>query len=63
VRDYPIPLLVCMKPIEIHEQWSETCNDGVMDVKNVRVCHTGFADCLLATYYASTLSLEATKTN
>ena len=25
-----------MKPIEIHQQLSETCNDGVMDVKNVR---------------------------
>ena len=24
-----------MKPIEIHQQLSETCNDGVMDVKNV----------------------------
>jgi hypothetical protein len=23
-----------MKPIEIHQQLSETCNDGVMDVKN-----------------------------
>ena len=25
-----------MKPIEIHQQLSETCNDGVMYVKNVR---------------------------
>src|SRR5215469_6653659 len=25
-----------MKPIEIHQQLSETCNDGVMSVKNVR---------------------------
>src|SRR5215470_8229706 len=25
-----------MKPIEIHRQLSETCNDGVMDVKNLR---------------------------
>jgi hypothetical protein len=25
-----------MKPIKIHHQLSETCNDGVMDVKNVR---------------------------
>ena len=25
-----------MKPIEIHQRLSETCNDGVMDVKNVR---------------------------
>jgi len=25
-----------MKPIEINQQLSETCNDGVMDVKNVR---------------------------
>jgi len=25
-----------MKHIEIHQQLSETCNDGVMDVKNVR---------------------------
>jgi len=25
-----------MKPIEIHQQLSETCNDGVMEVKNVR---------------------------
>ena len=25
-----------MKPIEIHLQLSETCSDGVMDVKNVR---------------------------
>jgi len=24
-----------IKPIEIHQQFSETCNDGVMDVKNV----------------------------
>jgi len=24
-----------MKPIEIHQQLSETCNDGIMDVKNV----------------------------
>ena len=24
-----------MKPIKIHQQLSETCNDGVMDVKNV----------------------------
>jgi hypothetical protein len=24
-----------MKPIEIHQQLSETCSDGVMDVKNV----------------------------
>src|SRR5215469_3640681 len=30
-------LCLCgMKPIEIHQQLSETCNDGVMDVKNVR---------------------------
>ena len=27
-----------MKPIKIHQQLSETCNDGVMDVKNVRLC-------------------------
>jgi hypothetical protein len=26
-----------MKPIKIHQQLSETCNDGVMDVKNVRL--------------------------
>ena len=26
-----------MKPIEIHRQLSETCSDGVMDVKNVRL--------------------------
>ena len=25
-----------MKPIEIHRQLSETCSDGVMDVKIVR---------------------------
>ena len=25
-----------VKPIEIHRQLSETCDDGVMDVKNVR---------------------------
>ena len=25
-----------MEPIKIHQQLSETCNDGVMDVKNVR---------------------------
>jgi len=25
-----------MKPIGIHQQLSETCNDGVMDVKNMR---------------------------
>ena len=25
-----------MKPIEIHRKLSETCSDGVMDVKNVR---------------------------
>jgi len=25
-----------MKPIEIHQQLSETCSEGVMDVKNVR---------------------------
>jgi len=25
-----------MKPIEIHRQLSQTCSDGVMDVKNVR---------------------------
>jgi len=25
-----------LKPIEIHQQLSEACNDGVMDVKNVR---------------------------
>ena len=25
-----------MKPIEIHQQLGETCNDGIMDVKNVR---------------------------
>jgi len=25
-----------MKPIETHQQLSETCSDGVMDVKNVR---------------------------
>ena len=25
-----------MKPIEIHQQLSETFSDGVMDVKNVR---------------------------
>jgi len=24
-----------MKPIEIHQQLSETCNDGIMDMKNV----------------------------
>ena len=29
-------LLRGMKPIEIHRQLSETCSDGVMDVKNVR---------------------------
>ena len=29
-------LLPGMKPIEIHRQLSETCSDGVMDVKNVR---------------------------
>ena len=23
-----------MKHVEIHQQFSETCNDGVMDVKN-----------------------------
>src|SRR5215469_6045107 len=34
-RDYPIPLSA-MKPIKIHQQLSETCNDGVMGVKNVR---------------------------
>jgi len=34
-RDYPIPPFAGMKPIEIHQQLSETCNDGVMDVKNV----------------------------
>jgi len=26
-----------MKPIGIHQRLSETCNDGVMDVKNVRL--------------------------
>jgi len=26
-----------MKPIEIHQQLSETSNDGVMEVKNVRL--------------------------
>jgi len=25
-----------MKPIGIHQQLSETCNEGVMDVKNLR---------------------------
>jgi hypothetical protein len=25
-----------MKPIEIHQQLNEACNDGIMDVKNVR---------------------------
>jgi len=25
-----------MKPIKIHQELSETCSDGVMDVKNVR---------------------------
>ena len=30
------PHLRGMKPIEIHRQLSETCSDGVMDVKNVR---------------------------
>jgi len=25
-----------MKTIKIHQQLSETCNDGVMEVKNVR---------------------------
>jgi len=25
-----------IKPIEINQQLSETCNDGIMDVKNVR---------------------------
>jgi len=25
-----------MKPIEIHQQWNETCKNGVMDVKNMR---------------------------
>ena len=25
-----------MKPIEIYQQLSETCNDGIVDVKNVR---------------------------
>jgi len=28
-----------MKPIEIHQQLSETCNDGVMDVK---MCIRGY---------------------
>jgi len=28
--------LIGMKPIGIHKQLSETCSDGVMDVKNVR---------------------------
>ena len=27
-----------MKPIKIHQQLGLTCNDGVMDVKNVRLC-------------------------
>ena len=26
-----------MKPIEIHQQLSETCSDGIMGVKNVRL--------------------------
>ena len=30
--------LCVMKPIKIHQQLSETCNDGVIDVKNVRLC-------------------------
>jgi len=25
------------KPIEIHQQLCDTCNDGIMDVKNVRL--------------------------
>ena len=33
-----------MKPIEIHQQLSETCNDGVMDVKNVRSCVRQFKE-------------------
>jgi len=28
--------LLGMKPIGIHQQLSETCNDGIMDVKNMR---------------------------
>jgi len=34
-----------MKPIEIHQQLSETCNDGVMDVKNVRSWARQFKEC------------------
>ena len=33
-----------MKPIEIHRQLSETCSDGVMDVKNVRSCMRQFKE-------------------
>jgi hypothetical protein len=36
VRDYRFLHLRGKKPIEIHQQLSEKCNDGVMDVKNVR---------------------------
>ena len=33
-----------MKPIKIHQQLSETCNDDVMDVKNVRSWVRQFKD-------------------
>jgi len=33
-----------MKPIEIHQQLSETCSDGVMDVKNARSWVRQFAE-------------------
>jgi histone-lysine N-methyltransferase SETMAR len=33
-----------MKPIEIHQQLTETCNDGVIDVKNVRSCVRQFKE-------------------
>jgi len=32
------------KPIEINQQLSKTCNDGVMDVKNVRSCVRQFKE-------------------
>ena len=31
-----IRFLHLREPVEIHRQLSETCSDGVMDVKNVR---------------------------
>jgi len=34
-----------MKPIEIHQQLSETCNDGVLDMKNVRSWVRQFKEC------------------